>query len=91
MAKQDNKRRVVRFEVLAPGTIFWDVTPLSLVAVHRRFGVPHCLTLQGLMVNRLRLNGYLLGLLLCSVDGGDTFLRNVGTLMPVYRALCPRK
>jgi hypothetical protein len=74
MAKQYNNTGIVRFDVLAPVTISWDVTTYSPVEVLRRFGVTFCLHLQVLMVNRLLFNGFLLGLHLCSKDGGNTLL-----------------
>jgi hypothetical protein len=42
------------------------------------------------MVRKLRVTGFILGLLFDPEDGGDTFLRNVGGLLPNYMELEPR-
>jgi hypothetical protein len=42
-------------------------------------------------VGRLILAGFLLGLLFDTEDGGSTFLRNMGGLLPDYTALPPRR
>jgi hypothetical protein len=67
-------------------SIFWDITPCSLVKVNRRFGGTYRLHLQG-RISRARYQrillascfhaGVLLGLF-DPEDGGDMFLRNVG-------------
>jgi hypothetical protein len=75
-------------------SVFWDMTPSSLVTVNRRFWGTYRLHLQGWSkkqaANRPLLLASLFGLLLNLEHGSDTFLRNVGVL-PNYTALQPRR
>jgi hypothetical protein len=72
-------------------TIFWDITPCSLLKVNRRFGETYHLHLQGGKISRARNQresrwqaeicshaGFLLGSFFGPEDGGDMILRNVG-------------
>jgi hypothetical protein len=71
------------------------LAPLSSVEVHRRFVGSYRLHLSGRRISRtenhqqagsacfLHLVGFL------HEDGGDTFIRNVGGLLPDYTALQP--
>jgi hypothetical protein len=47
---------IMGYEVLTPvvmkRTIFWDITPCSLLKVSRRFGGPYRLHLQGRKISR---------------------------------------
>jgi hypothetical protein len=75
----------VGFEILTAvvmkSTIFWDITPCSLLQVNRRSGGTYSLHFQGRKISqgssafRLLQDGFLLGLLF---DTEDVFLRNVG-------------
>jgi hypothetical protein len=64
----------LRFEVFTAGTmknfIFWDVAPCRS-CVNRRFVGTYRLHLQG---RKILARGFS-----CLEDGGDTFLRNVGS------------
>jgi hypothetical protein len=72
-------------------TMFWDITPCSLLKVNGRFGGTYRLHLQGRKISRARNEresralfaacfhaGFLLGLFFGPEDGGDMLFRNVG-------------
>jgi hypothetical protein len=64
-------------------SVFWDVTPCSLVEVYRHFGVTYRLHLQGRRVSQatgMTLSSCLLGLHVDRENGGNAFLRNVSKL-----------
>jgi hypothetical protein len=63
------------------GTAFCVVTPCSPVEIHRRFGGPYFLHLHGRRLSLL-LACFLLALLFDHDDGGNTFLRIVGGVLP---------
>jgi hypothetical protein len=78
-------------------TIFWDVTPCSLVEVHKCFVGTFCLHLCGRRLSQARNQQVNLSLLPDSSfdpeDGGDIFLRDVGMsqnyipLQPTWHSL----
>jgi hypothetical protein len=80
----------VGFEVLTAvimkSTIFWDITPCSLLRVNRRFGGTYCLHLQGRRISWARSQHESRW-----QDGGDMFFRNVGWLSMDYTELYPRR
>jgi hypothetical protein len=94
----------VRFEVLTAvvmkSSIFWDVTPCSLLKVNQRFGGRCRHHLQGRRKSRARnqldsgrnqLDSGWQAELFDPEYGGDMFLRNVGCLSTDYTALYLRR
>jgi hypothetical protein len=67
-------------------TVFWDVAPCRF-CVNWRFGGKHHLHLQG---RKIRERGISVGRFFYAKDGGDTFLRNVGS-RKIYKAPHPRR
>jgi hypothetical protein len=65
------------------GSIFWDITPFSLLKVNRRFGA----TCRLLLPASCR---FLLGSYFNPEDGGDMFLRKVGSHSSELTALYPK-
>jgi hypothetical protein len=67
-------RTDIQTAVVMKSSIFWDLTPCSLLKANRRFGgtrrlQPACYLLHV---------DFLIGLFFDPEDGGDMFLRNVG-------------
>jgi hypothetical protein len=98
---QVNTSPIDKFTDWRKSIIFWDVTSCSLAEVYRTFEVTYCFHLQGQRISRAIKAGphqagshsasWLLGLLLDPEDGGSTFLRNVGKLLPDYITSHPRR
>jgi hypothetical protein len=77
-------------------SVFWDVTPCSLVEVHQRFGVTDRFHFQSQRMNLasnqlcfLPTSFYSLGLLLDTENGSSMFVRNGSEHLPEYRASSP--
>jgi hypothetical protein len=60
----EEPRKTAKTSAEAKGTIFWDVTPWSVVEYNRRFGATYCLHLQSRRLNRTSLFLGLLTLIL---------------------------
>jgi hypothetical protein len=84
--------------VVMKSIIFWDVTPCSLLRCNRRFGETYRLYLQGRRKFQQEPASKQVAsiLLLAEIffdpeDGGDMFLRNVGSISTDYTASHPRR
>jgi hypothetical protein len=95
----------LEFDILTPvamkkrRTTYLDVTPCSLVRIHLLLGGSYYLRLQGRKVRQVR-NPWeakgkqcrlWLALLSNPEDESSTFVRNVGGLVPDYKALRPKR
>jgi hypothetical protein len=77
-------------------TGFREAAACNLVEMYRRFRITYCLHDQGRGVSQASskqsiLTACFLGILSGPEDGGNTFLRNVGKLLPDYMASHPRR
>jgi hypothetical protein len=70
-------------------TLFWNVTPCSLVEVQRRFVGVHYLHLQG-SSKQISLSACLLSILFYPEDGDSRFIRNVPKCLLEYTTSHPR-
>jgi hypothetical protein len=66
-------RKMVRYN--ANSSIFWDITPYNKPEINRHFGGTCHLYLQGRRLGQVR---HQPEAELCSENGSDMFLRNVG-------------
>jgi hypothetical protein len=86
---------LVRFEVVMTlainSTIFWDMSPRSLVEVFRSFGGTYCIHLRSRSVSRILFSDCSLGLFFITEDKGGVFLRNLGKPLPVPVASLSRR
>jgi hypothetical protein len=99
--RSENLIQDVGFEVLTAvvmkSSVFWDIMPCSPLKLYRRFGGTCRLHLQRRRICQARSQrvairtNFLLSLLFDFEDGGDMFLRNVGTISTEYTALYPRR
>jgi hypothetical protein len=94
--------KIIGFEVitaaLAKNSIYCDITPCSLLTISRPFGGTCGLHLKCRRISRARNQGEsrwqavsCLDLFFHSEDGGDMFLRNVGSLSTDYTAVYSRR
>jgi hypothetical protein len=98
-----DRKNVVGFEVLTPvvmkNSIFWDITPCSLLKVNRLFGGIYRHHLQGRRISQARYNllatwfhaGFLRRLFFDPEDDGNMFLRSVGWLSTACTVLYHRR
>jgi hypothetical protein len=75
----------VRTAVTIKSVVFWDVTPCSLIGVHRRYAVMYCLYIQGRRVSQENSKKQVL-VAFSPEEGCSPFLRIADNPQPDYTA-----